>query len=229
MGKRDPKTNAPKRSKRARRRTWIAVGILAGILLIGYLASRIPEVGTVYGKGDPVKGASKAKVTIVEYSDFQCPACRHAQDTLKRILEEYGETVRIIYNDFPLIKIHPNAFPAAEAAQCAFSQGKFWEYHDLLFERQDIWAPSTDPQPHFLDYARETGLNMEQFSRCIENNETREAVQQDQQEGDTLRIRSTPTFFINDVRLVGPANFSNFKKAIDAQLGLNLAVEDKGG
>ena len=221
MGKRSQKTTAPtpNRSKRAKRRIWIAIGILTAIILIGYLVSRIPGIGSTYGEGDPVKGAPNAKVKIVEYSDFQCPACQHAQESLKRILEEYGETVQIIFNDFPLVTAHPNALSAAEAAQCAYSQQRFWEYHDLLFEGQNIWAQTTDPQSHFLDYARETGLNIEQFSRCMENHETRKAVRVDMKEGEALRIRSTPTFFINDTRLVGQATFNNFKEAIDAQLG----------
>ncbi|MDZ4384772.1 MAG: DsbA family protein [Nitrospirota bacterium] len=221
MGKRSQKTTAPtpNRSKRAKRRTWIAVGILMAIILIGYLVSRIPGIGSTYGEGDPVKGAPQAKVRIVEYSDFQCPACQYAQGALKQIVEEYGETVQIIFNDFPLVSNHPNALPAAEAAQCAYSQQRFWEYHDLLFEGQNIWAQTTDPRPHFLDYARETGLNIEQFSRCIENHETQKAVRVDMKEGEALRIRSTPTFFINDTRLVGPATFNNFKEAIDAQPG----------
>ena len=220
MGKKPKKTTAPapSRSRKAKRRTWIAVGILAAIILTGYLVSRIPEVESVYGEGDPVKGARQARVRIVEYSDFQCPACRKAQEPLKRILEEYGETVQIIFNDFPLVTNHPNALPAAEAAQCAYSQQRFWEYHDLLFEEQDIWSQSTDPQSIFTGYARDTGLNTEQFSRCLENHETRKAVREDMKEGEALRIRSTPTFFINDTRLVGPATFNNFKEAIDAQL-----------
>ena len=221
MGKRTHKTTAPtpNRSKRAKRRTWIAIGILTAIILIGYLVSRIPGIGSTYGEGDPVKGAPQAKVKIVEYSDFQCPACQQAQGSLKRILEEYGETVQIIFNDFPLVTAHPNALPAAEAAQCAYSQQRFWEYHDLLFEGQNIWAQTTDPQPYFLEYARDIGLNIEQFTRCIENRETQKAVRVDMKEGEALRIRSTPTFFINDTRLVGQATFNNFKEAIDAQLG----------
>lgn len=219
MGKRPQKTTSHSRSKRAKRRTWIAMGILAAIILTGYLVSRIPEVESVYGEGDPAKGATQAKVNIVEYSDFQCPACMQAQGTIKRIMEEYSGAVQLIYNDFPLVRVHPNALPAAEAAQCAFSQGRFWEYHDLLFEQQDIWTQTTDPQSHFLDYARATGLNIEQFSLCLENRETRKAVREDMKEGETLRIQSTPTFFINNTRLVGPATLSNFKEAIDSQLG----------
>ena len=220
MGKRPKKTTAPtpNRSRRAKRRTWIAIGILTAIILIGYLVSRIPGIRSTYGEGDPVKGNLQAKVRIVEYSDFQCPACQYAQGALKQVVEEYGETVQIIFNDFPLVTNHPNALPAAEAAQCAYSQQKFWEYHDLLYEGQNIWAETTDPQPHFLDYARITGLNIEQFTMCIENRETQKAVRTDMKEGEALRIRSTPTFFINDTRLVGQATFNNFKEAIDAQL-----------
>ncbi|MCC6543960.1 MAG: DsbA family protein [Nitrospirae bacterium] len=221
MGKRSqkPAVQKPNRSRRAKRRSWIAAGILIAIILTGYLLSRIPEIGSTYGEGDPVKGAAKARVRIVEYSDFQCPACRNAQGALKQIIEEYGEKVQIIFNDFPLVSNHPNALPAAEAAQCAYVQNRFWEYHDLLFERQDIWAPTTDPQPYFLDYAKETGLNIEQFTRCTENRETKKAVSTDMKEGESLRIRSTPTFFINDTRLVGQATYNNFKDAIDSQLG----------
>src|SRR4030065_1537159 len=96
MGKNPKKTTAPapSRSRRAKRRTWIAIGILAAIILTGYLVSRIPGIGSTYGEGDPVKGAPQARVRIVEYSDFKCPAGRKAQEPLKRILEEYGRTVQ---------------------------------------------------------------------------------------------------------------------------------------
>ncbi len=220
MGKKPQKTTSPPvRSKKARRRTWIAVGILVLIILIGYLLSRTPDVESVYGKNDPVIGNPQAKVTIVEYSDFQCPACRLAHGIVKKVLQEYGDSVRLVYNDFPLVKLHANAFLAAEAAQCANSQGKFGEYHDLLFEEQDIWSPQSDPLPQFLDYAKITGVNLEQFSRCLENHETRKSVKEDMKEGEKLRIRSTPTFFINNARLVGPRSLESFKREIDAQLG----------
>src|SRR4030065_1286727 len=160
MGKRTHKTTAPtpNRSKRAKRRTWIAIGILMAIILIGYLVSRIPGVGSTYGEGDPVKGNPQAKVRIVEYSDFQCPACQYAQGALKQVVEEYGETVQIIFNDFPLVTNHPNALPAAEAAQCAYSQQRVWEYHGLISESQDLCAPSSDPQPYVPASAKENDM-----------------------------------------------------------------------
>ncbi len=220
MGKKPQKTTTPPvRSKRARRRTLIAAGILAAIIVAGYLLSRTPGIGSVYGTGDPSSGDVQARVTIVEYSDFQCPACKNAHAIVKKILAEYGDSVRLIYNDFPLVKVHINAFSAAEAAQCAHSQGKFWEYHDLLFEGQDYWASLPDPASQFLDYARIAGVNLEEFSRCVESHESRKEVTRDIKEGEKLRIRSTPTFFINNTRLVGPRSLENFRNEINAQLG----------
>lgn len=206
------------RPKRARRRLWILGTLVLGMLAVGYYATRMPDVVSVYGTGDPVKGAANPKVVIVEYSDFQCPACRQAQRVLKRVLARYGDQVQLVYNDFPLERVHPNAFQAAEAAQCAHRQGKFWEFHDILFEEQPVWAEDPDPLDRFLGYAREAGLDVASFEQCLKGHETRDAVQEDIREGTRLRVRSTPTFFINNTRLVGRPTFGKFQRLIEEEL-----------
>ncbi len=170
---------------------------------------------------DPALGPEDAPVVIIEFSDFQCPFCKrfHAS-TLPQIIEEYVKPgkVRFVYRDFPLTRIHPNAGLAALAAECADEQGRFWPYHDRLFERQDEWGPSPNAQALFERYAEELGLNVEQFSACLSEQRYAEEVIKDLQDGVKYGVRGTPAFFINGRKLEGAHPFERFKALIDAAL-----------
>ncbi len=177
---------------------------------------------------DPIRGDPNAPITIVEFSDFQCPFCaRFHTQTLPSILEEYIEDgkVNLVYRDFPLQSIHPNALPAAVAAECANDQGKYWEYHDTLFEKQNGWSrlDSTAVISTFSQYANDVGLEQEQFDSCLGSGKYLEEVQGDLRDGRDYGVTGTPGFFIgNDeigfVKLSGAQPFDSFKKVIDAQL-----------
>jgi len=161
---------------------------------------------------DPVKGPSDAKVTIVEFSEFQCPFCARVQPTVNQILEEYGDDVRIVYRDFPL-SFHQYAQKAAEAAECADDQGKFWEYHDKLFENQQALDTSNLKQ-----YAKDLGLDSAQFDSCLDSGKYELEVKKDFQDGQSYGVSGTPTFFINGIKVVGAQPFSTFKQVIDSEL-----------
>ena len=177
---------------------------------------------------DPIRGDPNAPITIVEFSDFQCPFCaRFHTQTLPSILEEYIDAgkVNLVYRDFPLESIHPNALPAAVAAECANEQGKYWEYHDMLFETQNGWSRLSSEAviSTFSEYAGEIGLEQEQFDSCLESGKYLEEVKNDLSDGRAYDITGTPGFFIgNDeigfVKLSGAQPFDSFKQVIDAQL-----------
>jgi protein-disulfide isomerase len=177
---------------------------------------------------DPIRGDPNAPITIVEFSDFQCPFCaRFHLQTLPLLLEEYIDTgkVNLVYRDFPIQSIHPNALPAAVAAECANEQGKYWEYHDTLFEKQNSWnrLDSNTVISTFSQYATDIGLEQQQFDSCLDSGKYLEEVQGDLSDGKDYGITGTPGFFIgNDeigfVKINGAQPFDSFQRVIDAQL-----------
>ena len=174
------------------------------------------KVEVAINSDDPVKGNPEAKVTIVEFSDFQCPACGAAEPSVRKILEEYQDQIRLVYKDFPL-SFHENAEPAALAALCAKEQGKFWEYHDLLFENQESLT-SAD----LKKYATDLGLKTQEFSSCFDSKKYKDQVSEDKNEATRLSVGGTPTFFVNG-RLVGWNSqtegwFNALKRSIDEEL-----------
>ncbi len=174
--------------------------------------SRIDGVKT---DGDPQKGSDNAKVTIVEFSDFQCPYCKRFRDaSLDALIEKYGDKVRFVFRDFPLTSIHPQAQIAAEAAECANEQGKFWEMHDLIYANQD--ALSNDSYKGFAD---QIGLDAQKFNDCLSTNKYADEIAADEKDGEAYGVTGTPTFFINGWRLVGAQPTSEFETLIDKELG----------
>ena len=177
---------------------------------------------------DPVRGNPDAPITILEFSDFQCPFCaRFYSQTLPLIKDEYIDTgkVNFVYRDFPIQSIHPNALPAAVAAECANEQGRYWEYHDILFENQNSWAKldTNTLISTFSQYAGNVGLAQEQFDSCLETGKYLEEIQQDLNDGRSYDITGTPGFFIGNeeigfVKISGAQPFDSFKKVIDSQL-----------
>jgi len=160
-----------------------------------------------------VLGPKDAPVAIVEFSDFQCPFCKTATTTLKQVMAKYQGKVKLVFRDFPLANIHPLAPKAHEAARCAAEQQKFWEYHDLLFERSPNLSPAELKQ-----YAGELKLDGESFARCLDGGKYQQAVAGDVEEGSRLGASGTPTFFINGRILVGAKPLTAFQKLIDSEL-----------
>ncbi|PBO85014.1 MAG: disulfide bond formation protein DsbA [Thaumarchaeota archaeon] len=177
---------------------------------------------------DPIIGNPDAKISIIEFSDFQCPFCaRFHIQTLPLILEEYIDEgkVNLVFRDFPIQSIHPNALPASVAAECANEQGKFREMHDKLFDNQNQWnrQQTADAVLMFNQYAEEIKLDQAKFESCLSNGKYIDEIKKDLEDGRDYGVSGTPGFFIgNDkigyVELKGAQPFDSFKKVIDAQL-----------
>jgi protein-disulfide isomerase len=168
------------------------------------------EVSTV---GAPVKGPANAPVTIVEFSDFHCPFCKRVLPTLKEIEAKYGGKVKLVFRDYPLEQLHPGVRKAHEAARCAGEQGKFWAYHDVLFDK----APRASADD-VKAFAREVGLDLAKFDRCIASGKQNELVQKDMDEGARLGVNGTPAFFINGELLSGAQPLESFVRVVDREL-----------
>ena len=163
--------------------------------------------------GRPVRGDPNAKVTLIEFSDYQCPYCRSAEPTVDEIMSDYQGKVKMVYMEFPLSSIHPYAQKAAEAAECANAQGKFWAYHDQLFnDSQGLDVPSLKAA------AAAMGLDTAKFNACLDGGQMTAAVSAMQNLGSANGVGGTPSFFINGVSLVGAQPYAQFKQAIDAAL-----------
>lgn len=150
-----------------------------------------------------VMGPADAKVVIVEFSDFECPACRYAEPILKGLLKMHEGKVRFVFKHFPLERMHRWARPAAVAAECAGRQGKFWELHGRLYEDQAKWAQETDALKLWEGYAKDAKLDVAAWKACLQDPTADEAVSRDQQHGLDAWVSSTPTFFINGKRFAG--------------------------
>ena len=158
-------------------------------------------------------GPKDAPVTIVEFSDFQCPFCKTATATIKQVLDKYPDKVRLVFRDYPLASIHPQAPKAHEAARCAADQAKFWEYHDVLFERSPKIAPQDLKQ-----YAQELKLDATAFGQCLDSGKYTAEVDKDFQEGVGLGLTGTPSFFINGKQIVGAQPLAAFQRIVDGEL-----------
>jgi len=162
---------------------------------------------------DPILGAANAPVTLIEFSDFQCPFCARVMPTLKKVKDTYGDRVRIVWKDFPLTSIHPQAFKAAEAGQCAREQGKFWELHDRLFANQQALQPEA-----LKEHAAAVGLDLAKFNACFDASKYGERVQQQMSAGAELGVGSTPSIFINGRLVSGAQPYEVFTAIIDEEL-----------
>ncbi len=162
----------------------------------------------------PARGPADAPVELIEFADFQCPYCQAASPTVRRILETYGDRIRFVYRNFPLSS-HPQARPAAEAAQCANEQGRFWPYHDRLFDQ-----PNKLSDAELKQTAVELGLDAARFNKCVDEHRYRSVVEADAQDGVEAGVTGTPAFFVNGRLLSGAQPFEAFKRVIDEELQL---------
>ena len=166
-----------------------------------------------------IVGKGEKNVTIVEYGDFQCPACALFHPIIKQIKADYGDQIKFQFRHFPLVQIHPNAYIASRAAEAAGKQGKFFEMHDLLYEQQDSWKSSTDPTEQFVSYASQLGLNTDQLKSDMQSEAVSGAINADLKAGKDVNVNSTPTFFINGRKIdQNPQSLDDFKKIIDEEI-----------
>ncbi|MDA2936448.1 DsbA family protein [Patescibacteria group bacterium AH-259-L05] len=164
-------------------------------------------------KDDHVRGESNAAVTLVEFSDFQCPFCNRFHPTVVQILDEYSGSVRWVYKHFPLDAIHPQARPAAEASECAAEQNKFWEFADALFEDQSQLSSE-----YYSELAADFDLNVDTFNECVDSRKYKDRVEADYQLGIRLGVRGTPASFINGELLVGAVPYPSLQSVIEKAL-----------
>ena len=162
---------------------------------------------------DPIRGAPSAPVTIVEFSDYQCPFCAQVAPTLGRLRATYGERIRIIWKDFPLTDIHPQALKAAEAAHCAGEQGQYWQYHDRLFTSQQALD-----LPSLKEHAVALGLDSGVFDACVEEGRYAQRVRDGMNAGRLVGVGSTPTVFINGRMIAGAVPYETFSRAVEDAL-----------
>ncbi|HEX6368124.1 MAG TPA: DsbA family protein [Longimicrobium sp.] len=149
------------------------------------------------------KGQPNAPVVIMEFADFQCPACGQFASFSEPLVKDYIDngTVRFVWYDFPLVEIHPNAMLASRAGRCANDQNQFWPYHDYVFGQQGQWSEQKDPTSRFIDYAEQVGLDREVFAQCLRSDKYQKEVSESRQLGTTLGVSGTPTLFINGKRV----------------------------
>lgn len=163
---------------------------------------------------DQVKGARNGKTLLVEYSDFQCPACGAYYPLVKQLTQDFEGKIAIVYRHFPLHQ-HEHAEIAAHAAEAAGAQGKFWEMHDMLFEHQKDWSSQNSTKDMFIQYAESLGLDRARFITDIDSKEIANKVKEEYQSGIDADVTSTPTFFLNGKKLDTPRSYDEFKTVIE--------------
>lgn len=196
------------------------IGVLViGLLAYYFYAAPAPvdtskPVDISISKTDNIRGALNGKVTLVEFGDFQCPACASYEPIVRQVLADNKDTLKIVYKHFPLTQIHRNALSAAKATEAAALQGKFWEMHDILYDKQDEWSGALNARDFYLTYATTIGLDTTKFSKDLESKVLEEKVLAEFKEGVSLGVQGTPTFFLNGKKLENPRDLGTFNKLI---------------
>ncbi|MFV1917517.1 MAG: thioredoxin domain-containing protein [Patescibacteria group bacterium] len=224
--KRQQKRQAWKKKERQKlfKRIALWVIVLVGIATIGFAIFKsnsgpssnqaVLSVDAV-ADSDQTKGNSEARVILIEYSDFQCPACARYYLFLKQLSQEFGNQIQFVYRHFPLSQAHRNAEPAAFAAEAAGKQGKFWEMHDLIFEGQKDWSEKRNAKETFIGYAESLNLDMERFKIDVGSKEIKNKVRNDYSSGIKAGVNSTPTLFLNGKKLQNPRGYERLKNIIE--------------
>jgi protein-disulfide isomerase len=212
---------AKKRRKKPKSTSkWVllASGFMLLLMTVGFMIP--PDTGTQNQEtipptidDDEIRGNPYAPVTIISFSDYECDFCKDSESTIEQILFMYPEQVRFVFRDFPLRDKYPNSEKAAEAAECAGEQGKYYEYHDKLFENQGALGVDNLKQ-----YAADLGLDTTTFNTCLDSGAMSQEVQTDRSDGLKAGVEGVPTFFINGKKLVGSAPFQSFQALIDEEL-----------
>lgn len=221
--KQTTKKTAPRRSPLP----FIIIGVvlLAAVGAGAWYLSRSRQPGGV-AAGLPgaqpahAEGGANAPVVLEEFGDFQCPPCGQMFPEVERMRQEYGDSVRFVFREYPLINVHPHALLAAHAAEAAGLQGKFWEMHRELFDEQQAWSKAQDATPLFETYARRAGLDVDRFRRDLGGTETDARVVADRDRGKSVGVESTPTFYINGRKMLpSQTTGKGLREEIDRILG----------
>lgn len=192
----------------------------------GFVATTVPPITAA----DHITGDASSKVSVIEYGDFECPACGEWEPLMEQLRQQYGNTVEFVFRNFPLYQIHPFAMIGAQAAEAAADQGQYWQMHDLLYKEQTQWTADTTLTPadvvsqFFNGYAQQLGLNVAEFDVDINSSTTIARVQRDLDTGNAAQINHTPTFFVNLQQIPNPTGLAQFQQVIEAALASSSAA-----
>lgn len=210
-------------------RTWKRVGLWVGLVVVigaataglfvmagnsGSSGGPVASVDRV-ADGDWVSGNRESKTVLVEFSDLQCPACKAFFPAVKKLAKNHPDDLAIVYRHFPLKQIHRNAQRAAQFAEAAGLQSKFWEFHDKLFDEQSDWSSAGDPSSKFRDYASALGLDSAKLATDANTQAAKDAVAADVKSGNAAAVNATPTFFLNGQRVSGFKSTDDFVKRVE--------------
>jgi protein-disulfide isomerase len=203
----------------------ILIVVVGGLIALFALANKSAPSGPA-PSGDKTKiirdnshKEGSGPVQLVEFGDYQCPACGAAYPNVKQIMKDFNGRVTLYFRNFPLTQLHPNAMAGAEAAEAAGDQGKYWEMHDKLYENQNTWAGMSDPTDTFVGYAKDLGLDTDKFKKAIQNEQFKSVIDQDEADGNALNIQGTPTFYVNGVQHQGGFDYASLRDDINKALG----------
>ena len=200
----------------------IVVGAMIGLFALANKGSNTPAP-----TGDKTKiirdnshKPGSGPVQLVEFGDYQCPACGAAYPNVKQIMKDFDGKVTLYFRNFPLTQIHQNAMLGAEAAEAAGAQGKYWEMHDKLYDNQKEWGEltGTEAENKIVGYAKDLGLDTDKLKSDIDNEKYKQVIEQDMADGNALSINATPTFYINGTQLQGGYDYATLRDAINAAL-----------
>jgi protein-disulfide isomerase len=203
----------------------LPVGILAivgGAVATGVLLSKQSETpvslrGNDITETDHALGSAGAAIELIEYGDFQCPACAANEPIIKRLLAENGDWIHFAFRHLPLKEIHRNAVAGAHASEAAANQGKFWEMKDLLYASQADWSGLPDPAPKFMEYAAQLGLDESRFASDMASQEVRSRVESDYRTAQSLGLNSTPSFFVNGEKIATQPTYEKLLELLQSQ------------
>ena len=203
--------------------------LIWGLILVGLGAIVLGMIGIVSKKtegtlinpvnsSDWIRGNRNAKVVLVEYSDFQCPACAYYSSLVKNLERDFLNDLAVVYRHFPLEQIHKYAKLAAQAAEAAGKQGKFWEMHDIIFEKQSEWSISDNALQNFISYAKVLGLDINKFQTDLNSKDVEEKIQKDTVSAYDQKLAGTPAFFLNGKQISNPRDYEEFKNLIQKEI-----------
>jgi protein-disulfide isomerase len=197
----------------------IVIGVLVAVVSSPSTSTPNISIAPVSSR-DISTGNPKAKVTLIEYADFQCPACAAYHPIVNQIIDTYKDKIFYVYRMFPLEQAHQNALISAQAAYTAYKQGAFFKYDDILFGKQNEWANLQDPTTTFTDYAKLLKLDADKFKTDMTSSDTQKYVKDSENESLSEGVNQTPSFFINGKIIQNPNSLDGFRKLIDAALAL---------
>jgi protein-disulfide isomerase len=207
--------------KTAQGKAVAGIGAIIVLLFAYYfyvMSVQAPAIGTndiTVTEADHVRGKAGAKVTLVEFGDFQCPACGAYEPIVQKVTADNKDTVQVVFRHFPLTQVHQNALLAAKVSEAASLQGKFWEMHDMLYDKQGEWSNALNARDFFLTYATNLGLDTKKFATDLNSKAIEDKIQAEYKEGVSLGVQGTPTFFVNGKKLdPNPQSIDAFNKII---------------